>query len=153
MCVCVGGCAYTRVHGCVYLFLVGHNRISTDGQIPVLPLPSLHPKLFSATCPWNVGPHGTFQRKSLKYLVLYHRVRHGQAQEHPPGTTSGAQLRAGPWAASSGHSREAPQTAYSPVSLGRTLPLAVYHSLPIGSDLRDPRPSAHPQSPLYIHPP
>lgn len=85
-----------------------------DTHTPLL-LSSLHSELFSATCPWNVGPHGRFQGKSLKHLVMDHVVHRRQAQEHPPGTPAGAPLRAGPCAPSSGHSMEASQGAMLPI--------------------------------------
>lgn len=124
VCVCVHTHVFTYVCIC-FLWVTIPSQ-----QMDRFLLPSLHPQLFSATCPWNIGPHVRFQLTSLKYLVLDHPVHHRQAQQHPPGPASGAQVRAGPWAPSSGHSGEASQGAMFPRVPRPGLGLGcVHHSL------------------------
>lgn len=150
--VCVCACA------CI-CFCVGHGPISAEVCVqmgrftPSLWLPPIHSKFsqplslecrtphkisikkFETRCP---GPSGNSTRSIM-----------GHIPGCPQVPLSGAQ-KAGPWAPSSVHSREASQGG-TLLSVRKQNPWPwLDPSLPTESELRDPGPSAYPKA-LYPH--
>ena len=147
LCVCV----YT----CVYLLLCGSwshlsRSLCANGQIHSLFVAPFHPLQFSQPLSLECrAPHKISIKKSETLCPGPSGNSTRSIMGHTPGCPqvplSGAQ-KAGPWAPSSVHSREASQ--------GGTL-LSVHKqnpwpwldpSLPTESELRDPGPSAYPKA-------